>query len=163
MNGFDYLSENGRATATLNEPHPNLSYISVFITHFFNTPAENYGILKKLYLDLGLSMRQIVAVTDSVWPKTSILDAIKLHDLGKDQGAQMLRVKYGEMLVKGQIVSNLKEQKIIKLIMKLHNDGQSFRKIAKHLNDKKIKSKKGGQWDKSVVTSIVCRQREEKK
>ena len=104
-----------------------------------------------------------MAVTDSVWPKTSILDAIKLHDLGKDQGAQMLRVKYGEMLVKGQIVSNLKEQKIIKLIMKLHNDGQSFRQIAKYLNDKKIKSKKGGQWDKSVVTSIVRRQQEEKK
>ena len=84
-----------------------------------------------------------MAVTDSVWPKTSILDAIKLHDLGKDQGAQMLRVKYGEMLVKGQIVSNLKEQKIIKLIMKLHNDGQSFRQIAKYLNDKKLKAKRG--------------------
>ncbi|MCB9093388.1 MAG: recombinase family protein [Halobacteriovoraceae bacterium] len=104
-----------------------------------------------------------MAATDSVWPKTSILDAIKHHGLSKDQGTQMLRVKYGEMLVKGQIISSPKEQQVIKLIMKLHEDGQSFRQIAKHLNDKKIKSKKGGKWDKSVVTSIVCRQREEKK
>ena len=104
-----------------------------------------------------------MAVTDSVWPKTSILDAIKLHGLSKDQGTQILRVKYGEMLVKGQIVSSPKEQKIITLIMKLHDDGQSFRQIAKHLNDKKIKSKKGGQWDKSVVTTIVRRQQEEEK
>lgn len=104
-----------------------------------------------------------MAVTDSVWPKTSILDAIKLHSRSKDQGAQMLRVKYGEMLVKGQIVRSLKEQQVIKLIMKLHKEGQSFRQITKHLNDKKIKSKKGGQWDKSVVTSIVRRQQEEEK
>ena len=104
-----------------------------------------------------------MAVTDSVWPKTSILDAIKLHGLSKDQGAQILRVKYGEMLVKGQIVSSPKEQQVIKLIMKLHQEGQSFRQIAKHLNDKKIKSKKGGQWDKSVVTTIVRRQQEEEK
>lgn len=104
-----------------------------------------------------------MAVTDSIWPKTSILDAIKIHGLSKDQGSQMLRVKYGEMLVKGQIVSSPKEQQVIKLIMKLHEEGQSFRKIAKHLNDKKIKSKKGGQWDKSVVTTIVRRQQEEEK
>lgn len=120
-------------------------------------------MLKKLYLDLGLSMRQIVALTDSVWRKTSILDAIKFHGLSKDQGTQVLRVKYGEMLVKGQITSSPKEQKIIKLIMKLHGEGQSFRQIAKHLNDKRIKSKKGGLWDKSVVTTIVRRQEEEVK
>ena len=108
-------------------------------------------------------MRQIVAVTDSVWPKTTILDAIKIHGLSKDQGTQMLRVKYGEMMVKGQIVSSPKEQQVIKLIMKLHDEGQSFRQIAKHLNDKKIKSKKGGQWDKSVVTTVVRRQQEEEK
>ncbi|PIP96811.1 MAG: hypothetical protein COW00_16955 [Bdellovibrio sp. CG12_big_fil_rev_8_21_14_0_65_39_13] len=35
--------------------------------------------------------------------------------------------------------------------------------MAKHLNDKKIKSKKGGKWDKSVVTAIVRRQQEEEK
>ena len=75
----------------------------------------------------------------------------------------MLRVKYGEMLVKGQIIPSPKEQQVIKLIIKLHNEGQSFRQIAKHLNDKKIKSKKGGQWDKSVVTTIVRRQQEEEK
>ena len=104
---------------------------------------------------------QIVVLTDSAWPKTSILDAIKLHGLSKEQGNQMLRVKYGEMMVKGQIISSPKEQQIIKLIIKLHDEGHSFRQIAKHLNDKKIKSKKGGQWDKSVVTTIVRRQQED--
>ncbi len=124
---------------------------------------ENSGTLKKLYLDLGLSVRQIVAVTDSAWPKTSILDAIKIHGLGKDQRAQMLRFMYGKMMANGEIVSNQKEEQIIKLIKKLQVEGQSFRQIAKHLNNKKIKSKKGGLWDKSVVATIFRRQQEEEK
>lgn len=46
-------------------------------------------------------------------------------------------------------------------MIKLYDDGQSFRQIAKYLNDKKIKSKKGGQWDKSVVSTIIRRKQEE--
>jgi hypothetical protein len=112
-----------------------VSYISVFITHFFNSPVENSGILKKLYLGHGLCVRHILVIANSAWPKTSILNAIKIHGQGKDQRAQKLRVKYGQMMVKGEIVTNPKEQKVIKIIKKLQDEGQSFRQISKHLND----------------------------
>ncbi|HAB53103.1 MAG TPA: hypothetical protein DCE80_13205, partial [Ignavibacteriales bacterium] len=35
------------------------------------------------------------------------------------------------------------------------------RQIAKHLNDKNIKSKTGGKWDRSVVAAIIKRKSRE--
>lgn len=107
------LIESGRGSETLDEPLPNLSYISVFITHFLNSPAENYGTLKKLYLDLDLSLRDIVLLTVSQWPKTSILEALKLHGIEK-KNIKKLRAKYGEQIVKGGLKPDLKEQRVIK-------------------------------------------------
>jgi hypothetical protein len=104
-----------------------------------------------------------VELTGSAWLKTSVVDAIKTHNLSSEKSIKLLRSKYGYKIVRGQTLSNEKEQKVIKLIMKLHGEGQSFRQIAKHLNDKKVKSKKGGTWDKSVVSSIVKREQEESK
>ena len=40
-------------------------------------PAENLGILQKLYVDLKLSTRDIEQITQSSWSKTSILEALK--------------------------------------------------------------------------------------
>lgn len=153
----------GRCAPNPDEPLVTPRYVSVFITHFLNTPAENYGILRKVYLDLDLSIREIVELTGSAWLKTSVVDAIKTHNLSSEKSIKLLRSKYGYKIVRGQTLSNEKEQKVIKLIMKLHGEGQSFRQIAKHLNDKKVKSKKGGTWDKSVVSSIVKREQEESK
>lgn len=126
-------------------------------------PAENYGILRKLYLDLDLSIREVVELTGFAWLKTSVVDAIKAHNLFKGKSLKLLRPKYGYKIIRGQIQPDKKEQGVIKLIMNLHDQEQSFRQIAKHLNDKKIKSKKGGTWDKSVVSAIVKREQEESK
>ena len=97
-------------------------------------------------------------LTNSGWSKTSVREAIKLHDLFKGASLKVLHSKYGYKIVKGQIQLNKKEQEVIRLILKLHDEGKSFRQITKHLNDKKIKSKKGGNWDKSVVSAIVKRE-----
>ena len=153
--------KNGRATQTLDEPLSDVSYVSVFTTHFLNAPAKNYGILRKLYIDLGLSLRDIVELTESAWPKTSILEAIKQGQIIKPKSLEPLRQKYGVRFVRGKLVSHEKEQSVIKLILKLSGEGKSQRQIAKHLNDKNIKSKAGGQWDRSVVAAIIKRESRE--
>mgnify|MGYP000510021020 CR=1 FL=1 len=151
--------ENGRCAPSSGEPPVATYYVSVFITHFLNTPAQNYEILRKLYLDLNLSVREIVELTDSGWSKTSIVEAIKAYDLLKENPKKMIRLKYGYKIVKGQIKPIKKELEVIKLIKKLHNGGHSIRQIAIYLNNKKIKSKRGGNWDKSVVSAIVKREK----
>ncbi|OFZ52112.1 MAG: hypothetical protein A2381_02565 [Bdellovibrionales bacterium RIFOXYB1_FULL_37_110] len=143
------------------KPLTNVSYVSVFTIHFLNAPAENYGILRKLYIDLGLSMRDIAELTESAWPKTSILEAVKQCQINKPKSLESLRQKYGVRLVRGKLVSHEKEQSVIKLILKLSGEGWWQRQIAKHLNDKNIKSKTGGRWDKSVVTAIIKRESRE--
>ena len=72
--------------------------------------------------------------------------------------AKQLRVKYGHRIVKGQLVPHQEEQKIIKMILEQSKNGNSQRKIAKTLNEKGIKSKKGGLWEKSVVAAIIKRE-----
>ena len=127
---------NGRATQTLDEPLTDVSYVSVFTTHFLNAPAKNYGILRKLYIDLGLSLRDIVELTESAWPKTSILEAIKQGQITRPKSLESIREKYGVRLVRGKLISHEKEQSVIKLILKLSGEGKSQRQIAKHLKIK---------------------------
>ena len=161
MNDFNWLLVNGRATQTLDEPLTQPNYVSIFITHFLNAPAENYGILRKLYIDLGLSLRDIAELTEYAWPKTSILEAIKQGQITRPKSLESIREKYGVRLVRGKLISHEKEQSVIKLILKLSGEGKSQRQIAKHLNDKNIKSKTGGKWDRSVVAAIIKRESRE--
>ena len=57
------------------------SYLSVFITHFLASPMENSGILRKLYIGNNLSQLEISLI--SKWPRTSIADALKKHNITK--------------------------------------------------------------------------------
>lgn len=50
-----------------------------------------------------------------------------------------------------------KEAEIVKLIFKLKNEGKSLRKIAKHLNDNGIKTKKGCIWRRKTVANVLKR------
>lgn len=54
----------------LDAPNSLPSYVSIFITHFFGTPAENLEFLRKLYLDFELSSHQIAELTG--WSRTSM-------------------------------------------------------------------------------------------
>lgn len=153
-----YLKKNGRLADTICEPNPNASYLSVFITHFFNNPKENIGILRKLYLDFDLSMSKISELTEGKWPKTSIIEALQAHGIKKSDTPIPSKPKYGYKVENGELVLCEKEQKIIKLILELHSQDNSLRKIARILNDKKIKGKYGGLWDKSVISTIIKRE-----
>ena len=57
------------------------SYVSLFITHFLNTPEKNSKILRKLYIDFKLSTRDIEKLTQFSWSKSSILRALRAHKI----------------------------------------------------------------------------------
>ena len=57
------------------------SYVSLFITHFFNTPEKSFKILRKLYINFKLSTSNIEELTQSSWSKSSILRALKEHKI----------------------------------------------------------------------------------
>ncbi|RLA61990.1 MAG: hypothetical protein DRQ88_00785 [Epsilonproteobacteria bacterium] len=142
----------------LDEPVDPIPYLSVFITHFLNKPKNNLGIFRKLYLDHGLSVREIESITESAWSKTTIIETMREKKITKSSNAKSNRLKYGERKVQGLIVPHLEEQKIIQKIIGLKNEGFSLRKIAKFLMEKNIKSKRGDQWDKSVIGDILKRE-----
>ena len=84
-------NNNGRGCEIIHKPTYNSNYVSIFITHFLNIPAENSGILWKLYIDLKLSTRDIEKLTQFSWSKTSILEALKKHKIKKNICKQIFK------------------------------------------------------------------------
>jgi site-specific DNA recombinase len=57
----------------------------------------------------------------------------------------------------GKLVENIKEQKAVAWILKLHKRGESLRTIAQKLNDRGIEPKRASRWIHSSVLRIVHR------
>ena len=72
---------NGGVREILDISTYDSDYVSLFITHFLNVPEKNLEILRKLYIDLKLSTRDIEKFTQSAWSKSSILRALKKHKI----------------------------------------------------------------------------------
>ncbi|WP_157868307.1 recombinase family protein [Halobacteriovorax marinus] len=103
-------------------------------------------------------MSKISELTEGKWPKTSIIEALQAHGIKKSDTPIPSKPKYGYKVENGELVLCEKEQKIIKLILELHDQDNSLRNIARILNEKKIKGKYGGLWDKSVISTIIKRE-----
>ncbi len=73
----------GGGGVTLDKLSTSTTYLSVFTEHFLNHPAENCRILRKLYLNFGLSMQKIAKLTNSAWAKSTILKALKANGISK--------------------------------------------------------------------------------
>ena len=59
---------------------------------------------------------------------------------------------------KRTLTRNPAEEEAIYLIQKLRGAGKSFRKIARHLESRNVKTKKGGQWRARTIKGILDRQ-----
>jgi DNA invertase Pin-like site-specific DNA recombinase len=57
----------------------------------------------------------------------------------------------------GKLVENIKEQRTMAWILRLHKQGQSLRAIAQKLNDRGIEPKRASRWLHSSVLRIVQR------
>ena len=116
-------------------------YVPIIITHFFNKPIQNSGLLRKLYLEKDLSSYEIHKKTN--WSRTSISDALRSLGIEKpNRKAPVL--SYGEKLIGTTRVVHKGEQKVIEKMMALSDEGKNFSQISKYLNSNKIPTKRGG-------------------
>ncbi len=138
------------------ELNSRTSYLSIFITHFFNLPTQNLAILRKLYVDQELSATQIEEISDYNWPKTTIIEVLKKNSITRKRLPS--RIKFGEKFISGKCIPHKKEQKVIQKILQLRRKAMSFRAIADYLNQKGIPSKLGMNWNKTTIADIVSRE-----
>jgi hypothetical protein len=66
---------------------------------------------------------------------------------------------YGYIYFDGKIILDPKEQLVFRNILKLHELGKSYQNIANELNAKKITTRFGKLWGKSIIRSLVLRER----
>jgi len=57
------LKKSGGGSQTLDEPLPQVSYLSAFIPHFIGNPSENHSVLWKLYLGFDLPVSKISEIS----------------------------------------------------------------------------------------------------
>ena len=76
----------------------------------------------------------------------------------KTNGEVYGEIPYGFKRVKGKLAASEDEQKIIRLIKNLRTRGHGFREIARRLDEKGFKTKKGKQkWHHSTVQRVFQR------
>lgn len=82
----------------------------------------------------------------------------------KDQDRSFTgQIPYGYCLIDGELISDPKEQKIVRKILELWQSGMAFIAIKRWLNDKNIRSKHNRQWNDKTVAAIVRRHTKPKK
>jgi len=149
----------GGRSEPLDELYNAEPYVAIIITHFFNKPIQNSGLLRKLYLEKDLSSYEIHNKTK--WSRTSISDALRTLGIEKVKRKAPV-LSYGEKLIGTKRVVHKGEQKIINTMLALADEGQSFTQISKYLNNKKIPTKRGGSWYPSTVKEIIKREQKRK-
>lgn len=65
------------------------------------------------------------------------------------------RPVYGYDIVGDRLIPNPKEQRIIKLMKELREQGFSYREIAEYLEEEGIPTKRGGRWKANTVRKIL--------
>ena len=147
----------GAQSKKVGESTQRTSHVSVFIRHFLNKPAQNLGILRKLYQDFGLSSAQIETITDGAWQKETVIDALRANGIPR-HGSNSFKTSYGQKRVYGFCVEVKKEQKVIEKILSLQKSGKSAEYVASTLNSDGIPSPKGGKWNPCTIRAILERE-----
>ena len=70
------------------------------------------------------------------------------------KGERVGHAPFGFTYRNKKLVPVRKEQQTVNLIREIRNDGMSYHKIAKHLNERKIPSKRGGVWYAETVKTV---------
>jgi hypothetical protein len=129
--------------------------LSIFDFHYLTQPIQNEELLRKLYIEMDLSSYQISEI--SGWSRTSISDAMRTLEIEKD-GRKAPTPQYGMKKEGTKYVVHKGEHKVINKMLTLRNKGFSYISIAEKLNEEKIPSKLGKNWNKSTVADIIKRE-----
>jgi hypothetical protein len=123
---------------------------------------KSKAFLKKLYQDEGLSTNAIARRIGVA--RSTVSDAIQRHGLAKKMQENAMRpqhLPFGYDFKNGKLVSNHKEQKVIRMVRQLKAAGLSYRDIAASLNRKLIPTKKTGVWVAMSVRRLLVRNKSE--
>ena len=101
-----------------------------------------------------------VLVSVAQWERETIVERTKdalraKRERGEKTGGD---VQFGYDVLNGKLISNEKEQKIIKYIKRLRKDGYGYKRIANMLNNKGLKTKKGKSFSHMQVKRIIERE-----
>ena len=134
------------------------------------SPKTKARIIEKcapLY-EKGLSIRDISSQTGI--PKTTVRETLVKSGMAlrnpmngnasKIDSKQTKRgghTQFGYAYLDGQLIIDPKEQLALRKILKLHKSGKSNQAIADELNCQKVPTRSGKPWIRSVVRSIIRR------
>lgn len=134
------------------------------------TPARIIEKCAPLY-EKGLSLRDIEERTGIA--KSTIRETLKKSGFAlrnslngnssKIDNKQTKRggsTPFGYAYLDGKLLMDPKEQVALRKILRLWNSGKSYQAIADELNDKKIPTRSGKPWIRSVVKSIILKAKE---
>lgn len=134
-----------------------LSLIEIFeknnvALHSITEKLDTQSAMGKFFFNMTASLAQMER--DLIGERTKDALAYK-----KAKGERVGRIPFGFNNAKGgkTLIENIKEQKIVREIQTLREEGHSFCKIAKTLNEKGYKTKQGGQWTHVQVNRVLKR------
>lgn len=134
------------------------------------TPARIIEKCTPLY-EKGLSLRDIeerTGIAKSTIRETLIKNGFALRNPINDNASKIdnKRTKrggstpFGYAYLDGTLLMDPKEQIAIRKILNLWKSGKSYQAIADELNDKKISTRSGKPWIRSVVRSLILKAKE---
>lgn len=156
----------GGPRVSTGEPY----YSHDFIELFPRTPARIIEKCAPLY-EKGFSLRDIeerTGIAKSTIRETLTRDGFALRNPlnGNASRIDNKRTKRGGSspfdyaYLDGKLLMDAKEQIALQKIFSLWKSGKSYQAIADELNDKKIPTRSGKPWIKSVVRSIIMKAKE---
>lgn len=157
-----YLNENnidGVVVYSLSRLGRRMKDVITFLDYLKSNGKSFYSIKENIGNDdkIGSLIMNILSSINEFEVET-IRERIKdVKTEKRKKGLVYGRERFGYDNVKGKIVENDAELKVIKNVKNLRSRGWSWRKIAHRLNEKGIKSKTGGEWyDGSLYNMMKC-------
>ena len=121
---------------------------------------KNRDVLYHFYAEKGWSARQIAKELTS--SHSTIIEQLRTFGIPiRDDQTQVHKkagygLPYGKVARKGDLLTNRREKKVIETMLKLREDGLSYRQIADYLDRRGIPTKTGrSHWKAASVMKIV--------
>lgn len=160
-----FVFVNGGGGAGLSTP-PRAIPLPHDIIRFFSKSREQVFEVSAPLYEAGYTLREIESKTG--FAKSSIREALTTggstlrvgtrKPTRKDKRAIRASLsvqRYGYTRLEGQLVKDPREYRNILQIMKMWQSGKSLTAIAKHLNEQKVRPRRGQRWHHKTVHQII--------
>ena len=97
-----------------------------------------------------------VLMSVAQWERETISERTKAALSHKKENGEWLGApSMGVEIQDGKVIKNQKEIKVLRYVLKLRNQGLTYRAIAKRLNDEGIETKRGKRWKAQTVSNAL--------